>query len=104
MFVEKSSIIDLLKKITEKNERTTAVVAEACQNFLELDIPEDVLVDARIRKLVAGVRKAQTELAKVQFELNLKIIELELRPQPSTPPEFREQRETTVKDVTAERN
>lgn len=41
------------------------------------------------------------ELAKVQFELNLKITEPELRAQPSTPPEVREQRKTYVKDVVA---
>jgi len=69
------------------------VVVEACRTVTELNIPEDVPVDARIRKLTEGVHDARTELAKVQFELNLKITQLELRAQPSTLPEVREQRE-----------
>jgi len=60
-----------------------------------------VLVDARIRKLLAGVRNARTKLANVKFELNLKITELELRAQPLTPLEFREQCKAAVKDVTS---
>ena len=42
---------------------------------------------------------ARTVLDKVQFELNLKITDLELKPQPSTPLEAREQCEAVVKDV-----
>lgn len=37
------------------------------------------MVDAKIRKLVVGVCDAKTEVAKVQFELNLKITKLELK-------------------------
>lgn len=58
-------------------------------------------MDAKIRKLVAGVHDANLEVAKVQFELNLKITELELKSQPSTPPKVREQREAAVKDGVA---
>lgn len=48
IFVEETSVIDLLKKITDKNECTTIVVVEACQTILELNIPKDAPVDARI--------------------------------------------------------
>jgi len=44
---------------------------------------------------------AKTELAKVQFVLNLKIINLELKAQPSTPPEVKEKHKATIKDVVA---
>lgn len=98
MFVKKSSMFDLLK-VTKNNEHIIAMVVEACWTVPELNIIEDALVDARLRKLVAGVHKAWIELAKVQFELNLKIIELELRAQTSSPPEVREQCETIVKDA-----
>lgn len=64
MFIEKLSAVDLIKNITEKNECTIVVVAKACWTILELNILEDALVDARIWKLTAGVREAQTELAK----------------------------------------
>jgi len=46
-------------------------------------------VDVRIQKLTIEVREVRTELAKVNFEMNLKIIELELRAQPSTPPKVK---------------
>lgn len=59
-------------------------------------------MEAKIKKLVASVRDTKTEVAKVQFELNLKITEFELKSQPSTPPEVREQHKAAVKDgVTA---
>lgn len=66
------------------------MVAKACRTVLELHIPEEVPVEAKIQKLVAGVCDVQNEMSKIQFELNLKIIELEFRAQPSTPPEVRE--------------
>ena len=76
---QKNSIIDLLKATTEKNEHMTKVVVEACKTVPELDIPKYAPLDVRIRKLAAGVHEARTKLTKVQFELNLKIAELELR-------------------------
>jgi len=36
-------------------------------------------MDAKIRKLAAGVHKAKTKVAKVQFELNLKITKLKVK-------------------------
>lgn len=56
-----------------------AVVVEACITIPELHIPEEAPLEAKIRKLAAGVRDAQIDMAKVQFDLNLNIIELELR-------------------------
>lgn len=47
------------------------------------------------------MRDAKTQMEKVQFELNLKIIDIELNSQPSTPLETKEQCEATVKDVVA---
>lgn len=64
----------------------------------ELHILEEAPPEAKIRKLAAGVCNAKTEVAQVQFELNMKITKLELKSQPSTPPEVREQREAAVKD------
>lgn len=52
------------------------MVAKVCKIVLELHIPEGAPLEANIRKLVAGVCDAKTEVAKVQFELNLKITEL----------------------------
>ena len=77
------------------------MVAEACRTVPELHIPEETLLEAKIRKLAACVHDAKTEMTKAQFELNLKITELELNAQPSTPPEVREQCEAAVKDAAA---
>jgi len=48
-------------------------VAKACKIVLELHIPEDTQLEAKIRKLATGIREAKTEVARVQFELNMKI-------------------------------
>ena len=55
-------------------------------------------MDAKFRNLATGVREEKTKVAKVEFELNLKIAELKLKSQPSTPPEVRVQCEVAVKD------
>lgn len=101
MFVGKTSVIDLLKNIQEKNECTIAVVAKACRTISELHIPEDTMVNARIQKLTIGVCGARTELPKVQFELKFKITGPRLKAKPSTPPDVREQREASIKDAIA---
>jgi len=75
------------------------VVGEACRTISELHILEEVSLEANIRELAPGVHDAKIEMTKVQFELNLKIIDLELKPQPSTPLEAREKCEVVVKDV-----
>lgn len=55
-------------------------------------------MEEKIRKLATGMRDAKTEVAKVQFLLNLKIIELELISHPSAPPKVREQCEAAMKN------
>lgn len=90
IFVEKMMVIGTWKKVHEKNECTVAVVAEACRTILELHILEEAPFQAKIQKLAIGLRDTRIEMAKVQFELNLKIGEIELRAQPSTPPEVKE--------------
>lgn len=49
-----------------------------------------------IHKLTTGVHDTHTKMAWVQLELNLEITELQLKVQPSTPPEVKEHRMTTV--------
>ena len=48
------------------------------QLVLELHIREEVQLEANIQKLTVGIRNAKVEVAIVQFELNIKITELEL--------------------------
>jgi len=79
MALQRDSTIDLTKAIIDKNECMTKVVAEACNFVLELEILDVEPVDVWIQKLAVGVCEARTKLAKVQFELNLKIVELYLK-------------------------
>lgn len=65
------------------------MVIEACRIVPKFHIPEDAQLETKIWKLVAGIRDAKEEVTTVQFELNRKITELQLKSQPSTPPEVR---------------
>ena len=62
----------------------------------ELSIQVEKLREAHVRKLAIGVHDARVEMARVQLELNLQIVELQLKAQPSTPLEVKEQRTTTI--------
>jgi len=54
-------------------------VTEACKTVLKLHIPEEALLEAKIKNLATGMCNAKMEVAHIQFELNLKIRELELK-------------------------
>ena len=77
------------------------MVAEVCRIVSELHIPKEAMLEANIRKLVASIRNANVEAARVQFDLNIKFTKLELKSQSSTPPKVREQHEAIVKDAIA---
>lgn len=64
----------------------------------ELHISEDAQPEAKIKKLAASVCEAKVEVGRVQFELNMKIIKLQLKLQPTTPSEVWEQCEATIKE------
>lgn len=63
----------------------------------KLDIQAEEPVEVRVCKLATGVRDARTKMARIQQELNLQILELQLRAQPSTPLQFKEQHTTVVR-------
>lgn len=67
----------------------------------ELAIQAEELVEARVRKLAAGVRDSREEMTKVQMELNLQMVELQLKVQPSTPLEVKEQRAVEITTIIA---
>jgi len=67
------------------------MVDDACQCIPELAIIVDLPVEVRIHSFSSGVRDAREETTKVQLELNLQIAKLQLKVQPSTPLEIREQ-------------
>lgn len=79
MFVEKSVALEAQKKVQAHNDQVAAMVVEACRTVPELHIPKEVPLEVNIRKMATSVRDAKTKVARDQFELNLKIIELELK-------------------------
>ena len=86
MFAEKIEALKAKETIQAQSAQLVVAVAESFRTVLELHIPEEAPLEAKIIKLVMGVRDAKIEVARVQFELNMKITELELRSQPSTLP------------------
>lgn len=52
----------------------------------------------KIKKLVTVVRETKAEVHWVQFELNMKITEMQLKMQPTTPSEMWEQRRAAIKE------
>lgn len=83
-------------KVVSQNWQLVQVIDEVFQSILKLAIPADIPVEAHIHRLAAGVREARELMKNVQLELNLQIVELHLKPQPSTPPEVREQRANAI--------
>ena len=98
MFTEKTHALKEMETLQAQNSRLESIVAEACRIVPELHIPKDAQLEAKIKKLIAGVREANTEVGGVQFELNMKTTNLQLKLQPTTPPEVREQHGSTIKE------
>lgn len=65
MFAEKIVALEEWKKFQVQNEQNTVVVAEACRKIPELHIPEDVSLEAKIKKLATNVCDTKTEVATV---------------------------------------
>lgn len=74
------------------------MVDDACHYVLELAIPANIPVEVQIHKLATRVHEAREETIKVQLELNLQITKLQLKVQPSTAPEVREQCSSAIKE------
>lgn len=72
------------------------MVDDACRHIPEPAIAADLSVEVRIHSLETGVHEARDEMTKVQLELNLYITELQLKAQPSTPSEIREQPSNSI--------
>lgn len=101
MFIENTKAFKAKEMIQAQSAQIAATVAEACRTVPELHTPKEASVEAKIRKLVVGVCDAKVEVARVQFDLNMKIIKLELKSQTSTPQKVRDQYNIIVKDGVA---
>jgi len=86
MFTKKTEALKEKEMIKAQSAQLAATMAETCRIVSELHIPKEALLEAKIRKFSMGVRDANEEVARVQFQLNMKITELELKSQHSTLP------------------
>lgn len=101
MALQRDTALTSMVELTNTNTRMIKAVREACRMVPELAIPKEAEVDEQVYKLAIGVRDARTDLAKVQLELNLQIAGLQLKAQPSTPPEVKDQHATVVTEAIA---
>ncbi len=54
-------------------------LSAACKIVSELHVPKEAPLEAKIRKLVVIICDAKEKVERFQFEMNMKIIELELK-------------------------
>jgi len=59
-----------------QNRQFVQVLEEGCQMVLEMAIQVEEPVEACVRKLATRMCKVKEEMARVQLELNLQIVEL----------------------------
>ena len=79
-----------------QNLQLVQTVDDACQCVPELSIPANLPTEVCIHYLSSGFRNTREEISRVQLEINLQIVDLWLKAQPSTPPEVREQCTNTI--------
>lgn len=66
------------------------IVEEAFRHIPKLEISIDLPIGIQIQKLASGFCEAKDDAMRIQLDLNLQIVELRLKAQPSTPPEVKE--------------
>lgn len=71
-------------------------IEDACRSILKLVVLAELPVAEWVHRLAARVCEAQEEKTNVQLILNLQIVKLRLKAQPSTPPEVREKHARTI--------
>lgn len=57
MFIEKTIVLEAWKKVQAQKEHIATMVAKACKTIRKMHIPKEASVDAKIRKLAAGVHE-----------------------------------------------
>jgi len=63
-----------------------------------LHIPDDAHAKMKVRKLFVAMRDATDGVGHFTFEFQMKISELQLKLQPTTPPRVQERRGATIKE------
>jgi len=71
-------------------------IKHACKSIPKLNIPKDATAITKIRELVATFHASKDEISKVTFNFQMKTLELELKLQPTTPPEVQEKHKAMI--------
>lgn len=80
------------------SQQLATLFTTSCSDLLELNILVETTSTEKIQKLATAVKESQDEIVRVRFEMQLQISELQLKLQPMTPPEVREQCEATIEE------
>lgn len=78
MFTKKMEALKAKEMIQAQSTQLETAVAKAWRTVSKLHIPKDALLEAKIRNIIVVVCNTRVEVARVQFELKMKIIELGL--------------------------
>lgn len=87
MYEEKKQVVK--EKEEKKAQRTNleSVIEQAYQIVLELHLLDGEQAVKKVIKLDVAVHDAKDEIRRVIFKFQMKIVELQLKLQPTTPPE-----------------
>lgn len=86
------------EEIKVHNENLESVIEQVSETVLELHIRDDAQAKMKFRKLAIVVCDAEDEVWGVTFEFQMQISKLNLKPQPTTPPEVRERGVIALKE------
>ena len=67
MFVEKTQALKEKEELRAHSSSLESTVVKACKTVPELHIPEDAQLEAKIKKLVTGVREARTKVGQINL-------------------------------------
>lgn len=98
MFVEKVEALQACNEVIQCNQQLEASLTQVCSELPELQIPAEATSTEKIHKLVAALKEPKEEIGKVWFELQLQILEFQMKLQQPTPPEVREQCKVAIKE------
>lgn len=90
--------------LTNTNMCMIKAMMEAYRMVPELAIPEDVEENEQVYKLAIGLHEACAKLDKIQLELGLQIVDLQLKSKPSILLNVKEQCATVATEAIAEVN
>lgn len=102
----KKELQQVAKKIDEvyqRQEQLEKSIEDNCNKVSDAKVGEVEPPTQKVTKLALAIKESKNTLAKIKFEYGVQISELQIRLQPATPPEVREQRQkdlkATLKDI-----